>query len=148
MSTRELLESVDNEMMVNNQQWYTIYKKIDSIITLRSQYINKSDGVYYSQDSGKTTQLLYKYPVAVNEIIIVNGDTTKIIATQQEVVVPSGTFKCIVYQKRYYKTLIWQYENTYVAPNYGKIKEEILLTTDHVKYQKGSTVELISLNVK
>lgn len=135
-------ERVVRDSIINGEKWYII-NSIGYLSLIDNAYINKSDGFYTR--SGNKVMMVYKYPARKNEIF---GDSVKVVETNQTVSTIAGNFNCVTYQTVLYNsTLSWVYQNTYVAPGYGKVKIEYYSSKDQVTFTKLGEYNLESYRV-
>jgi len=126
------------ESMLENNVW----KVLDLIAPndIRFEYVSKTEYSWMDDPSGKNTFPIINSTSKVNDIytFLYDGDTiyNKVIAVEEKVVVPAGTFEC-------YKTISY-FNSTvgsfYVNGKYGLIKYYEAYGSGYVK------LELISKN--
>jgi hypothetical protein len=133
----DFTDSIDVEVVIGSQKWYRIRS-----IGMSSYYTNKNDGLYISLDSGNTSKILYKYPASLDETIISQSDTTKVISLHTLVETQAGKYDCIVYKKRQLQNSFWIYDNISISNGVGKIQTEFLASLDQKKFYKIGLIEL------
>jgi hypothetical protein len=146
--TVTVTEFVDGEFTVNGTRWCSIMDPMAWFFGIRPFYANLQGGLYVSLDSAKTSERKYKYPAAMNEAVVQNGDTVWIAGTAITVLVPAGTFTCVQYQKRFIREGLYFTENTYIAPGIGIVKTESSLSRDQRRYIKGFDSQLTAYRVE
>ncbi len=138
------VESVLSDTAVDNEKWYFIAYTNGQRV-MGAYYRNRNDGVWkgnFSSSAG--TSLIYKYPCSVNESYVVGSiDTVRVVATNEQVAVPAGTFSCNVYQRTVQVgSETTYYENTYITFGIGKVKQE-LIYYDEMNEKKVSSQFLL-----
>ena len=105
--------------LVSDQQKNSVGIPVTQIVS----YLARNSSSGYSLRFGSNEQILYDYPSHI-------GDTS-IVASNEVVTVPTGTYHCIVYQIRagtYEINGVNHYiiGKHYICPNIGMIKAEVL----------------------
>ena len=122
-------EAIPFDSLIDGKKRYRYILGTDFALYGTSFFLtNEDDGVHEYVRPMDTSYLFYKYPGTVNEEFASFRDTIKIIAINERVSTPAGTFNCIVYQQwtNYFngnnpKNILL---TTYVAPGIGKVKYE------------------------
>ncbi|MBM2815697.1 MAG: hypothetical protein HW421_2459 [Ignavibacteria bacterium] len=121
----------------------TIFNGIDN--NLVSYGLNKNDGLYsINIENGKVNEYLwYKYPCKVGDIYFRHGDTVKVEATDVEITVPAGKFRCVKYH------LYHEFPSYfYLCPGIGPVKQEHFEYDSKGKLYMNGKIELISYSLK
>ncbi len=142
-----IAELIDQDTVINNRKWFYSFNSTEWYSPNIVLYSNQPDGLYRSTDSGKTSTNYFKYPAAINDISVSNGDSTIVIKVNELVTVKSGTYLCLLYQKVYNRNSSRIVLYTYVSPGYGKIKGDWYSYTNGMSYHIG-TYELIEFSNK
>ncbi|HPO63214.1 MAG TPA: hypothetical protein PK762_09040 [Candidatus Kapabacteria bacterium] len=101
-----------HDTVINNEKWFNY-----------GSMKNREDGLWLRFYSDKTKkweeELRYKYPAVVGEQYSDSLDLVKVIAINEKVTVPAGTFNCYVYRMPLFED---NYMDFYLCPGVGHIK--------------------------
>jgi hypothetical protein len=131
------------DTLVGSDRWYSLSQHRPAVgFDWRS---NKSDGLW-QQDAYSRTYLLYKYPANANETYSSASAQVTVLAVDQMVTVPKGTYACIKYKFVDLGARATFY--AYVSPNLGEIKFERIGNTPSGADYVYQTVELKSAVIR
>ena len=126
VQTENQIETIVKDTTITNSIWYS-YNYLPNGVW----FTNKTDGYWSFVKKGTgnivkdTSTIVFKYPTNVGDVYG-NVDIPKeVIATNEEITVPAGTFKVIHITTNYQSLnnyLLNSFE-TYIAPKIGVIKE-------------------------
>jgi len=111
-STRQDTIRILRDTTINNERWFIGY----GILT------NRVDGLYdYQPGSVSPASLELKYPVSVPNDWVYRGIPMKILAVNDTLTVPAGTFVCHYYRSGYDGIT---YNDEFYSPEIGLVKRE------------------------
>jgi len=143
-------EIVQKDSLIRNAKWYFIALDIEGIGVYGGRYyVNMNRGLCKTSGSD-TSEILYKYPCAKNDLYYSSGinDTTKVIDVDVLVISQLGSFKCIVYQKVLTPTDgATLYTNIFVSKGVGVIKEEYFVFTSSTEIKIISSWDLVDYKI-
>ena len=126
VQTENQINTIVKDTTIMNAIWYSFNYLPNGL-----WFTNKTDGYwsFVKKGTGNITEdnslIVFKYPTVAGDIYG-NFDTpTEVIATDEEITVPAGTFKLIHVKTNYQSSnnyLLNSFE-TYIAPKIGVIKE-------------------------
>jgi len=111
---KDMTTMVFKDTIINNERWFDFGCLL---------MINREDGLwlrYYDDKTNKwEEELRYKYPAVAGEQYSDSLDLVKVIAINEKVTVPAGTFNCYVYRIPLFED---NYMDYYLCPGVGNIK--------------------------